>query len=168
MFPFPFKLNGIWPWWQFSFRFLTKWKSTWFKIERKIVATIISHSMWKEMEIYFSQCVDFSGWVHEAGMYKRYIWNFWRNNRNRIVFTRLRLILNRTKLGFVPNQNNFIKINHPNRKIRRKSGFVRSTKKNRFQSMLVCSLAWSSCNWIDRQTLLKKVYRHWKFYFKTR
>ena len=28
---FPFKLNGIWSWWQFSFRFLTKWKAIWFK-----------------------------------------------------------------------------------------------------------------------------------------
>ena len=31
--------------------FLTKWNSIWFKIERKTVATIISHSFWKEMEI---------------------------------------------------------------------------------------------------------------------
>ena len=49
--PFPFKLNGIWSWWHLSFRFWTKWKSIWFKIERKTVITIISHSIWKEMEI---------------------------------------------------------------------------------------------------------------------
>ena len=35
----------------FSFRFSTKWKSIWFKIERKTVTTIISHSIWKEMKI---------------------------------------------------------------------------------------------------------------------
>ena len=51
IFPFPFLLNGIWSWWQFSFRFRTKWKSIWFKIERKTVIRIISHSMWKELEI---------------------------------------------------------------------------------------------------------------------
>ena len=28
---FPFKLNGIWSWWQFSFRFLTKLNSIWLK-----------------------------------------------------------------------------------------------------------------------------------------
>ena len=50
-FPFPFALNGIWSWWQFSFRFWTKWISIWFKIEMKTVTTIISHSMRKEMEI---------------------------------------------------------------------------------------------------------------------
>ena len=48
---FPFKLSGIWSWGQFSFRFWTKWKTIWFKIERKTVTTIISHSLWKEMEI---------------------------------------------------------------------------------------------------------------------
>ena len=46
---FPFKLIGIWLWWQFSFRFWTKWKSIRFKLERKTVITIISHSIWKEM-----------------------------------------------------------------------------------------------------------------------
>ena len=34
---FPFKLNGIWSWSQFSFRFWTKWNSIWSKIERKTV-----------------------------------------------------------------------------------------------------------------------------------
>ena len=34
----------------FYFRFGTKWVSIWFKIERKTVTTIISHSIWKEME----------------------------------------------------------------------------------------------------------------------
>ena len=33
--PIAFTLNGVWSWWQFSFRFWTKWKSNWFKIERK-------------------------------------------------------------------------------------------------------------------------------------
>ena len=47
---FPFALNGIWSWWQFSFRFRFKWISIWFKIERKTVTTIRSHSIWKEME----------------------------------------------------------------------------------------------------------------------
>ena len=54
LFPFSFSLNGIWSWWQFSFRFRTKWNSIWFKIERKTVITIISHSMWKKMETVFS------------------------------------------------------------------------------------------------------------------
>ena len=31
----------------------------WFKIERKTVTTIISHSIWKEMETLFSQCITF-------------------------------------------------------------------------------------------------------------
>ena len=53
---FPFKLNGIWLWWQFSFQFWAKWNSIWFKIERKTVTTIISHSIWKEIEYEFSQC----------------------------------------------------------------------------------------------------------------
>ena len=48
-FPFPFKLNGIWSWWQFSFRFWTKWNSIWFKI--KTVTTTIFHSIRKEMEM---------------------------------------------------------------------------------------------------------------------
>ena len=48
---FPFTLNGIRSWWQFSFRFWTKWNSIWIKIEKKTVTTIISHSMWKEMKI---------------------------------------------------------------------------------------------------------------------
>ena len=51
VFPFPYTLNGIWLWGQISFRFWTKWNSIWFKIKRKTVTTIISHSMWKEMEI---------------------------------------------------------------------------------------------------------------------
>ena len=38
------------------FRFWTKWNSLWFKIEKKTVTTIISYSMWKEMEIEFFQC----------------------------------------------------------------------------------------------------------------
>ena len=53
--PFPIKLNRIWSWWQFIFRFWTKWKSIWLKIERKTVTKIISHSYWQEMEWQFSQ-----------------------------------------------------------------------------------------------------------------
>ena len=56
MLPFPFTMNWIWSWWQFSFRFRTKWKSIWFKIERKTVNTIISHSIWKEIKYEFLQC----------------------------------------------------------------------------------------------------------------
>ena len=51
--PFPFKLNGIWSWWQFSIRFWTKWKTIWFKIVRKTVNNgsgkgkkIHQHSIW--------------------------------------------------------------------------------------------------------------------------
>ena len=40
-----------------SFQFWPKWMSIWFKIERKTVTTIISQSIWKEMEYYFSQCI---------------------------------------------------------------------------------------------------------------
>ena len=67
IFPFPFTLNGIWSWWQIFFRFWTKWNSIWFKIERKTVFTIISHSMWKEMEVEFSQstCGTFLQCSHE-------------------------------------------------------------------------------------------------------
>ena len=61
---FPFELKGIRSWWQFSLRFWTKWISIWFIIERKTVIMIISHSMWKEMEILFSQCMQtyFTTW----------------------------------------------------------------------------------------------------------
>ena len=55
-FPFPFKLNGMWSWRQFSFRFWTNWNSFWFKIEGRPVAAIISRSMWGRMEVWFSQC----------------------------------------------------------------------------------------------------------------
>ena len=66
IFLFPFKLNGIWSWWQYSFRFWTKWNSIWFKIEWKTVTTIISHSMWKEMEYLFSQC----GWCRKLANFR--------------------------------------------------------------------------------------------------
>jgi len=49
--PFPFILNGIRLWWQFSFRFWTKWNSIWFKIERKPVTTIVSHWICKKKDI---------------------------------------------------------------------------------------------------------------------
>ena len=35
----------------------TKWISIWLKVEKKTVTTIISHSMWKEMEYQFSHCM---------------------------------------------------------------------------------------------------------------
>ena len=38
---FPLKLNGIWSWWQFSFRFWNKWDSIWLRIVKKQVTTII-------------------------------------------------------------------------------------------------------------------------------
>ena len=31
---FPFTLNGIWSWWQFSFRFWTRWNFIWFRISK--------------------------------------------------------------------------------------------------------------------------------------
>ena len=43
IFPFLFKLNGIWSWWKFSFWFWTKWNSIYVKIEMNPVTTIISH-----------------------------------------------------------------------------------------------------------------------------
>ena len=36
IFTFLFILNGIWSWWQFSFQFLTKWNSIWFKSKGKL------------------------------------------------------------------------------------------------------------------------------------
>ena len=52
IFPFPFKFNGIWSWWQFSFRFSEPNGIPFvFKIKRKTVTMIISHSMWKELEV---------------------------------------------------------------------------------------------------------------------
>ena len=51
IFPIPFKLNGIWSWGRFSFRYWTKWSPIWFKIEGKTFTMIISHSIWKELEI---------------------------------------------------------------------------------------------------------------------
>ena len=64
IFPFPFTLNGIWSWWQFSFRFWTKWKSIWFKIERITVITIISHPIWKEREIQASALFNTKVFIH--------------------------------------------------------------------------------------------------------
>ena len=54
-FPFFFKLNGIWSWWQFSFRFWTKKKSICNKMKRNTSTTIISHWIWKKMEFYLSE-----------------------------------------------------------------------------------------------------------------
>ena len=39
IFPFPFTLNGIWSWWQFSFRFLNKWNY----IRCKIILALYIH-----------------------------------------------------------------------------------------------------------------------------
>ena len=52
IFLFPFTLNGIWSWYDsFPFRFSKPNGIPFaFKIERKTVTTIISHSMWKELE----------------------------------------------------------------------------------------------------------------------
>ena len=55
-FPFAFKFNGIWSWWQYSLRFWTKWKSIWFKIERNTVTTIYrfeneQNSVWSPNKI---------------------------------------------------------------------------------------------------------------------
>ena len=59
IFPFPFKLNGIWSWWQVSFRFSEPNKIPFmFRIERKTVTAIISHLIWKEIVYEFSQCVS--------------------------------------------------------------------------------------------------------------
>ena len=44
IFPFPFTLNEIWSWWQFSNRFSSKWKSIWFKIEKKTVHQTVYHN----------------------------------------------------------------------------------------------------------------------------
>ena len=52
IFPFDLKLNGIWSWWQFSFRLSEPNEFPFsLKIERKTVTTTISHSILKEMEI---------------------------------------------------------------------------------------------------------------------
>ena len=50
------RLYGIWSWWKFSIQFWTKSISIWFPIKRKAVTTIIFHSIWKEMDIYFCEC----------------------------------------------------------------------------------------------------------------
>ena len=51
IFPFPFTVNGIWS----RRQFLNQME---FQFGSKTVTTIISHSLWKEMEILFSQCAD--------------------------------------------------------------------------------------------------------------
>ena len=53
IFPFPFILNGIWIMIMVTVRFHSVRidSSIRFKIERKTVTTIISHSIWKDMEI---------------------------------------------------------------------------------------------------------------------
>ena len=35
IFPFPFTSNETWSWWQFSFRFWTRWNSIWFEIDTR-------------------------------------------------------------------------------------------------------------------------------------
>ena len=44
IFPFPFTVNGIWSWWQFS-------NQMEIHIGSKTVTAIIFHSLWEEMEI---------------------------------------------------------------------------------------------------------------------
>ena len=68
---FSFKSNWIWLWSQFSFRFCTKWKSIWFQIEMKTVTTIISHSIGKEIEYEFSQCMKL--WTKEVVSFQVHI-----------------------------------------------------------------------------------------------
>ena len=79
--PIPFTLSGIWSWWQFSFRFWNKWSSIWFKIEKKTVTTNISHSMQKEMEIWFSQCTEvLNGWNHHSILHFLECWDYFPTN----------------------------------------------------------------------------------------
>ena len=54
---FPFKFNGIWTRWQFSFWFWTGWNLFWFNIERKTIITVIFHRIWKEMNYIFLICI---------------------------------------------------------------------------------------------------------------
>ena len=51
--PIPFTLNGIWSWFDSFFLWFSESSGIpfVFKIERKTVVTIISHSIWEEMEI---------------------------------------------------------------------------------------------------------------------
>ena len=65
------KLNGIWSWWKFSLRLLTKWNSIGFRIERKIATTVVFDSISEESEIWVS-------WVHRlTKLYTRKIkWNW--------------------------------------------------------------------------------------------
>ena len=55
MFPFPFKFNEIWSWWQFSFQF-SEPNGIPFGLQnrKETVTTLISHSVCKEMETVFS------------------------------------------------------------------------------------------------------------------
>ena len=56
IFSFPFTVNRIWSWGQFSFRFLTKLNSVWFKIERKTVR--------KCKKVFLVTCIRWSQNVH--------------------------------------------------------------------------------------------------------
>ena len=51
-FPFSYKFNGIWSWWQFSSHFLNQIEFH----SRKTVTTIIFQQIWKEIKIYFYGC----------------------------------------------------------------------------------------------------------------
>ena len=90
MFQIPFILNGIWSWWQFSFRFWTKWDSIWFKIEKKTVTTIISHSIWKETKYKFFSHTDAGYYVcDELGNIPRKVlcqWSLLANARSDVSF----------------------------------------------------------------------------------
>ena len=124
IFPFPFKLNGIWSWWQFSFRFWTKWISIWFKIERKTVTTIVSHSIWKEIEYEFSQCtlwkIDFCFFLYCAEydyvtislFYFELIWTrlIISKNINMILLTMFLMFLSQLAYGWFRNKKKIVDI----------------------------------------------------------
>ena len=56
IFPFPFKSNGLWSWWQFSFRFSTIWKSIWFKIKGRLSARSYLIQFERKWKYSFFQC----------------------------------------------------------------------------------------------------------------
>ena len=55
MFAFPFTLNGIWSWWQVSFRFWTKWNYIWFKIHLVQTSAALHHegTIWSPSETFW-------------------------------------------------------------------------------------------------------------------
>ena len=55
IFSFPFTLNGIWSWWQFSIQFWTKLNSIWFKIWRKTIQFTVFVSILNLIEFHLVQ-----------------------------------------------------------------------------------------------------------------